>query len=54
MAAYTVLAVNGWQLTAPEEEAVLQTRALAAGETGEAGYASWLSANGMPHSERRA
>jgi death-on-curing protein len=32
MAAYTFLAANGQQLQAPEEEAVLETLALAAGE----------------------
>jgi death-on-curing protein len=48
MAAYTFLAANGLQLTAPEEEAVLQTRALAAGETGEPDYAAWLAAHTVP------
>ncbi len=42
MAAYTFLAVNGWQLTAPEEEAVLETLALAAGDGGANDYAAWL------------
>lgn len=45
IAAYTFLAANGWQLTAPEEEAVLQTLALAAGEIGAAEYGKWLKAN---------
>lgn len=42
MAAYTFLAMNGQQLGAPEEEAVLQTLALAAGETDADHYAAWL------------
>ena len=48
MAAYTFLGVNGHQLTAPEEEAVLQTLALAAGETDAAGYAAWLERSCVP------
>jgi death on curing protein len=42
MAAYTFLGVNGWRLEAPEEEAVLQTLALAAGDIGAEDYAAWL------------
>jgi death on curing protein len=42
MAAYTFLAANGQRLQAPEEEAVLQTLALAAGESTAANYAAWL------------
>lgn len=45
MAAYTFLAANGLQLAAPEEEAVVQTLALAAGEIGAAEYALWLASN---------
>lgn len=48
MAAYTFLAVNGYQLVAPEEQAVLQTLALAAGEIGAADYAAWLADNSEP------
>lgn len=48
MAAYTFLAANGLQLTAPEEEAVLQTLALAAGAIGAEEYASWLEDNIEP------
>lgn len=54
MAAYTFLAANGLQLTAPEEEAVLQTVALAAGEIGAAEYAVWLAVNTKPRHARRA
>jgi death-on-curing protein len=36
---------NGFAFTASEVEAVLQTLALAAGETTEAAYAEWLGAN---------
>ena len=42
-AAYIFLGMNGLRLDAPEEEAVLQTLALAAGELDEAGFADWLS-----------
>ena len=48
MAAYTFLAINGKQLEAPEEEAVLQTLALAAGETGAEEYAAWLRRSCTP------
>lgn len=34
---------NGLHFSAPEEEVVIQTRALAAGEIGEAEYARWLA-----------
>ncbi len=50
MAAYTFLAANGLQLAAPEEEAVLQTLALAAGATAAPEYAAWLEANASPRS----
>ncbi|MCH2155677.1 MAG: type II toxin-antitoxin system death-on-curing family toxin [Opitutales bacterium] len=42
MAAYTFLGINGYRLTAPEEEAVLNTLALAARQMEEAEYATWL------------
>ena len=42
MSAYIFLGVNGLSLQAPEEEAVLETLALAAGETSEEAYAAWL------------
>lgn len=45
MAAYVFLGINGQQLVAPEEEAVLRTLALAAGELSEDAYAAWLSAS---------
>lgn len=43
MAAVVFLEINGFQFRAPEEEAVLQTLALAAGETTAADYAAWLA-----------
>ena len=43
MAAYTFLGINGQQLQAPEEEAVLQTLALAADAIEAPGFAAWLS-----------
>jgi len=48
MAAYTFLGINGYQLVAPEEEAVLQTLALAAGEFDADGYAAWLAHSCAP------
>ena len=42
MAAYIFLGANDMEFTAPEEEAVLQTLALAAGEIGKKEYAAWL------------
>ena len=48
MAAYTFLGVNGFQLEAPEEEAVLQTLALAAGDTEADAYATWLRKSCTP------
>ena len=42
MAAYIFLGANGHELQAPEEEAVVQTLALAAGSIGAAAYAAWL------------
>lgn len=43
MAAALFLESKGWDFNAPEEEAVLQTLALAAGETTAADYAAWLA-----------
>ncbi len=48
MAAYTFLRANGFHLQAPEEAAVLQTRALAAGEIDADGYATWLRDSCVP------
>lgn len=42
IAAYTFLGLNGEELQASEEEAVLQTLGLAAGEVSERDYAAWL------------
>ena len=47
MAAYVFLGANGWSLEATEEEAVLETLALAAGESTESDYAAWLSKNSV-------
>jgi death-on-curing protein len=47
MAAYVFLGANGWSLEATEEEAVLATLALAAGESTEADYAAWLAKNSV-------
>lgn len=45
MAAYVFLGANGQDLTAPEDEAVLHTLALAAGEISAEEYAMWLKAS---------
>ena len=42
IAAALFIETNGYKLQAPEEEAVLETLALAAGETSEEAYAAWL------------
>lgn len=52
MAAYIFLGANGWSLAAPEEEAVLETLALAAGQTTEKGYAAWLGRNSVQSPRR--
>ncbi len=45
MAAYIFLGANGYGLIAPEEDALLQTLALAAGELDQNGYAVWLKSS---------
>lgn len=47
MAAALFLEVNGCTFTATEEDVVLHTLALAAGELDEAGYARWLEKVGI-------
>lgn len=42
MAAYVFLGANGFEIDAAEEDVVLQTLALAAGECTEKAYARWL------------
>jgi prophage maintenance system killer protein len=43
MAAYTFLGINGFRLEAPEEQAVLHTLALAAGEIDADAFSAWLA-----------
>ncbi len=43
MAAALFLEVNGYEMQAPETEAVLQTLALAASQIGELDYSQWLA-----------
>jgi death on curing protein len=45
LTAYTFLEANGEEFTAPEEEVVLRTLALAAGEIRGKDYAVWLKAS---------
>jgi death on curing protein len=53
MAAALFLEVNDLEFSAPEEEVVLQTLALAAGEIREKDYAAWLKASCKPHPRRK-
>lgn len=54
MAAYIFLGINGLEFDAPEEEIVLQTLGLAAGEVSEEDYAIWLRAScGKPAKRKR-
>ena len=48
VAAALFIEANGFSFQASEEEAVLETLALAAGETIEADYAAWLAKNSVP------
>jgi death-on-curing protein len=48
MAAALFLEVNDLEFSAPEEEVVLQTVALAAGDIREKNYAAWLKASCKP------
>ncbi len=43
MAAYVFLGANGYEVDATEEDVVIHTLALAAGEIDEAAYAKWLT-----------
>jgi len=45
MTAYVFLGGNGQNVEAPEDEAVIQTLALAAGDIGADEYAAWLKAS---------
>jgi len=47
MAAYVFLGANGWSMEATEEEVVLETLALAAGQCTEASCAAWLARNSV-------
>jgi death-on-curing protein len=47
LAAYVFLYLNGWELMAPEAEAVVAVLALATGEMDEAGFSSWLESNSI-------
>jgi death-on-curing protein len=48
IAAALFIETNGYRFQAPEEEAVLETLALAAGETSEENYATWLERTSVP------
>jgi len=53
LTAYTFLEANGGEFSAPEEEVVLQTLALAAGDICEKDYAAWLKASCKPRPRGR-
>jgi len=48
IAAALFIETNGYRFQAPEEEAVLETLALAAGKTSEEAYATWLERTSVP------
>ena len=48
IAAALFIETTGYRFQAPEEEAVLETLALAAGETSEEAYADWLERTSVP------
>lgn len=48
IAAALFIETNGFQFRAPEEEAVLETLSLAAGETSEEAVAAWLERTSVP------
>jgi death-on-curing protein len=52
VAAALFIESNGFRFQAPEEEAVLETLALAAGQTTEKGYAAWLGRNSVQSPRR--
>jgi death on curing protein len=54
IAAYTFLGINGQRLEATEEDAVLKTLALAAGEIDASAYAAWLEQSCVPLAPRPA
>ena len=47
LAAYVFLDMNGWELMAPEDEAVAVVLALATGEMKEHGFSGWLKTNSI-------
>lgn len=53
MAAYIFLGANGWEVEAPEEEVVVQTLGLAAGEIPVQAYARWLKSSSDRGQTRR-
>jgi death-on-curing protein len=48
IAAALFIETNGFRFQAPEEEAVLETLSLAAGETSEEAYTAWLERTSVP------
>ena len=48
MAAYVFLGANGYEIEATEEDVVVHTLALAAGDIDEAAYAKWLTRVSVP------
>jgi death on curing protein len=52
LAAYILLDLNGWELTAPEAEAVAAVLSLARGEMDETGFSAWLQSLSIPRPDR--
>lgn len=50
MSTYVFLGINDWQLTAPEEQAVLMTLGLADKSVAAEQYAQWLKDHSVPRS----
>ena len=49
LAAYVFLDMNGWELMAPEDEAVTSVLALVTGEMTETDFSCWLKTNSVAH-----
>ena len=49
LTAYVFLDMNGWELIAPEDEAVASVLALVTGEIEESGFSCWLKINSVVH-----
>ncbi len=53
LAAYAFLDLNGWELSAPETEAVMTVVDLAKGSIDEADFAQWLKKNSVKRARKK-